>query len=320
MNPLKGAAIVVAIGCFGALGAVTLLSSCTSQKKADPESALGLAAGKPIFDFNYKQTQELEIVSHDRNTGLPWTARIASLDSGDWRILHGPADEELSDRLADSTFILHLMDTFTTLQFFQKAGQGPLASFGLEPPQHIFRWKAGKDSFEIHFGKIASTEEDQYALIKQHPRLKASETAEPFVIRVKGAALLMLSHLNSFRKLREQKLLSFSLDDVDLLESREMKLEREGTEWVKLPKRKRVEAAPELLKALFHLRIKDFSEPRPQPKSPLYRIQFEGRTLEKTDLVVAPLNGQVLAWVGNRPGATFILHPESLRVLQMLLD
>jgi hypothetical protein len=307
--------MVTAAGLTFALGA----PGCTRSKPdAEPAIASAQAVGRPLFDFDSSQVQEILITRAAHDSGQTWSARFARASGSsadDWRIASAPDGATLLDRRANGGFIQHLLDTLRTLTWSEEAPHGPLESYGLARPQWSLRWSDGTHSYELQLGNLLS----------DHARVYAKDSGSDQVKVVRGAALKMLDYISSFDALRKRTLFTFPADDVD-----EFTVYREGSEifyaqrlsdaWADRKNRPLPYEAGAYLEMLAHLRVEDFAD---DPKiaearekqvrsKPEVRVVMKDRGGHPTELRIARISAQgIWASLSSRPESAFRLYPEA---------
>ncbi|MGK5086575.1 DUF4340 domain-containing protein [Bdellovibrionota bacterium FG-2] len=313
-----------------------LLSGCPEKTPSSSEAVSQSLARKPggfFFKFDYKTVTRVSIAKNDPNSGDRFSTQIERSPTGSelsaWKIV----SQELTDRLAYSNFIEHLLDTLSTLQIEDIAPQGPLESYGLNPPRFAIRFSAenrdkpgSQTEFEIHFG---SGEENVFAYDPQEPKR---------VFRVRGAGVSMLGHLRGFEALRRRTLLTFEGDDVDEIEfwngaKKTLHIERHGDLWKEMnPKVRKLDPNTDVqayLEKITHFQIQRFPDDpawektafEALQKKPLLRIVFKDRKNAATELRIRPhLESKVLtASLSSREGAVFIVPQELSREFSKIL-
>ncbi len=316
-----------------ALVTLPLLTHCTRQ---EPEPSPSLLLNARPFDFDYESVRELVFSSFDPEKSGSWVARLrmtpgtVSSDRS-WEVVAAPEGMEILDRKADANFILHLLDSFRSLQVTAEAPKGPLASFGLEPPRHAFQWRTQQEWFELHLGD-APKEGGRYARIVQ-AKLPSGQKAPDAVVVVRGATLGLLQHVSGFETLRRRVLLPIGSDDVDVIEiPGGLKFERQGTDW--LDRRKKLSRLPvnPWLEAMTHLRIQSFlDDPKKSQElrkkieaRPRYQFTLLDRHGKPTHLKVAALRSEasgpeeLWATVSTRPESVFRIFSEASKHFELL--
>lgn len=299
---------------YAILGASIFLS-CTQK---DSQSEALSPETRFLFSFDPQSVLTLEIAKSDPQSGDAWSARVTRNSTSDsWLIASGNGST-LIDRKAANLFIAHLLDTLRTLQPTEKARSGPLGAFGLSPPHFAIRW-AGN---EVHLGAPA----DSGAV---YGRIQGKDNPDQVYV-MRGAALQMLSHLNSFDALRLRTLTLFQSDDIDEIELRKGKktffyAQREGEVWTNKGHKPYSIDVGKLLDRLTHARIKEFID-HPELNQEL------NHKLEKQpsyEAVLIPRKGsaerlrfqwndsrQLIATTSARKGAAFQVYPEILGIFQ----
>jgi hypothetical protein len=286
--------------------------ACDRGGSARPEPKIG---SRPLaFDPALVGEVTLSVHGPGAGQGAPWTASIQLEPGQGWRIGSAPGGATLADRLADGGFLVHLLDSLTTLQYTEEPPRGPLASYGLDPPHHALRLKEGSREHELALG-AEIREGGRYAL------LAGTRT----VMIVRGSALRMLELLTGFEVLRRRTLATWATDDIDEVELWEDKrrafaAERAGDAWVDGKGRRLRADVTAWLDAITHLRIRQFiDDPAAAAQieselrhAPGFRIVSKDRRSREL-VIAARRDGNVLrAIASTRPGAAFELHPEAL--------
>ncbi len=296
-------------GCAATLSAAAITlgvftGACTKEV---PASRFEL--GKPAFKLNPESVVELSVSQNDPATGTRWSARFEK-SSGHWRITSGPEGVSLTDRLADSGFILHLLDTLKTLRVssrIETSGSDLRSRLGLAPPTWWLRWRESSSSVsdEISLGS--------------HPdpfRVNAESTGE--FVTVEGAALKMLEHIRDFRTLRHHKLMTWTLDDADRIEirwsdskgSRQLQAERISAEWAVPGGARLSDPAQIQIERLSMLEIAQFEEAGFD--RPWVTVIWKNRHNEELRIEIDSL---LRARSSGRPGAIFRLPEEARATL-----
>lgn len=235
------------------LGVLSFLGGCTQRHSAASPTP-------PSFKFELEKVTELLLSKSDPSTGDHWAARFEKLAPGAWTIASGPAGMPLGDRVANSAFIEHVLDTVRTAKSQQATLSGPLESFGLTEPRFRLQWKAPEE-YDFRLGSPALTSDPTNG----DPIAGSYTSADGKTVWITtGAVLEMLSRISTFDTLRQNQLLvlppSETTDDIDLILIQNPKpiyyAERAGNGWVDAKKHP-VEAEDFLVK-LAHLRILHF--------------------------------------------------------------
>jgi hypothetical protein len=288
------------------------LSACSqrSEPKLEP-----LARNYRPFQFEPTEVQQLSIVKSDPSTGDQWAAELrrsveANAEKGRWQIVSAPIP--ILDRVANTSFIDHLLDTFRTLGVEEPAPKGPSGSFGLEPPRWAFRWQG----FELRVGNPLGAG-GAYALLPSRP--------EAYV--VKGAALQMLGHLSEFGALRLQTLATFTADDVEEIEIRQSKrrfyVQRDGDTWTDAAHRPHKKNIPQLIETLTHWRIEKFIDNEKQAQEaetwlaggPAIEVTVRDLHGKATILSFSEKQGKVLGKISSRKNSVFQLYPQIAKMV-----
>lgn len=303
----------------------TPFSSSTSSNISGNIS--GKKPGSSFFKFDYKTVTRISIARNDPTTGEPFSAQVERSKSGadtySWQIV----SQELTDRLAYSNFVEHLLDTLSTLQIQDEAPNGPLESYGLTPPHFAIRFstespeKVGSQTeFEIHLG---SGDETLFAYDPREPKA---------IFRVHGALIGMLNHLRNFETLRRKTLLTFESDDIDEIEfwkgsKKTLHIERHGETWKSMASAGSEKTSPVFkkdiqayLERITHLQIQKFPDDPTWEKaametlknSPQFRIVFKDRKNMPTELRASfqPHSKILTASLSSRAGSVFVIPQE----------
>jgi hypothetical protein len=311
------------------------LSACT-RSATPPANESGLRVGSPALSFDYKTSEELLLAKQNPISGDHWSARLArshfdGAEETDWEIQLGPEGKPLIDRRVDGNFVLHLLDTLRTLQVTEVPLSGPPESFGLGTPGFTLHWKArpaGSENladFELRLGAPAPDNQGVYGQIIQHAGVRENE---PKVQVFRGAAIQMLSRIETFDSLRHAAWSTMAADDVDEIELKGPSLalyaQRDGDHWSDRKHHPLSAPVAEFLEQLTHLRILEFVDDpaltqRISPlveKSPLFQISLTDRHGKSTFFKVAKIRidklSGVFGAVSSRPGAVFLLHDQTL--------
>ncbi|MCM2277495.1 MAG: DUF4340 domain-containing protein [Oligoflexia bacterium] len=300
-----------------------LLTGCDLFRAAEDE----LKPGSRAFFFDKQQAVELELAKSNPATGDAWSATAIrqSFDPPVWEIRSGPGGKQLVDRIANGSFLAHLIDTLTTLQVFEAAPKGPPEGFGLRPPRFAIRLKLEPGiTREIHIGAPEPKSGGAWISL-------ANPQSSPRITLVKGAALQMLGHLSSFDEFRQRTMLApLAADDIDEVElflrgKSYFYAQREGDIWTdrrNKPLRGSKADVSIWLERLVHSRAQAFiDDPVLSEKllgilssRPRFEALLKDRTGKATRLRVdsARVGSQdsVIAEASSRPGAVFVSYPE----------
>lgn len=297
------------------LSIFTLFTGCTSQPSPS------FKKGQRPYLFDHTQTTELLIVKADPHSGDSWSARVYQ-SGAQWEIRQGKNGENLIDRLANGGFINHLLDTLRTLQVDDRAAPAPESQYGLTPPKFALSWKTSTSTGILEYAlQIGANFEVNNKDSGVFAFLDSSKTT--YIVH--GAALMMLSNLEHFNRLREERWVPQHPDDVDELEltlPKQPKLyaQRAGDQWSDAQDRPfRVEISP-LLSALMHLRIERFVDSAEENEKYLKlfsqplstQVTLKDRAGSPTELhIIKTLAKGQTHWIGKtslRPKATFQLY------------
>jgi hypothetical protein len=237
-----------------------------------------------------------------------WVARFEKHEQT-WIISSPPSGVSLVDRRADGNFIHHVLDALKTMRWNQTSLQGPLQAFGLQPPRYALQWESAHQLHVLHVG------DKEYV----------KKGGENLVFVGRGALFSLLQHAQDFESWRDQKLLTFEMDDIDEIEIIKWKgsrahvwvhAEREGIDWVDLQTEKHRQARPVLalgVKQLNDLKIIQFKDdPRENHRFHLlldqkkdFEISFKDRKGSVKKLTILRVQNQFLAESSERGDAVF---------------
>ncbi len=312
-------------GVLIALAASLSTGACTRSP-----SETRLETGKPVFQFDYEAVRSV-FLSRNEPGAESWTAEYVvdgwlgpQQVTPRWMIRQAPAGLTSSsansemDRLADGSFLRHLLDSVRTLRKTGETADGEDAGFGLAPAWTQLRWKTRDTTFELLLGSPCPTG-GRYARIGSQRLV------------VDGAALDMLGMASDFERTRHRRLLTWQLDDADRVRLRwpssiasapekEWSVERHSGDWIRLEStslsqttKKTLPRSPESeLEALAHLQIAQFDLKLDEFGKPILELEWKDR---KEHELVIQIDQQLRAKVSDRPATLFRLHPEARKIL-----
>jgi hypothetical protein len=313
------------------LGVLSFLGACTQQHPAALPTP-------PSFKFELEKVTELLLSKSDPSTGDHWAARFEKSAPGTWTIASGPAGMPLGDRIANSAFIEHVLDTTRTAKSQQATLSGPLESFGLTEPRFRLQWKAPEiqDEYDFRLGSPALTSDPTNG----DPIAGSYSSADGKTVWITtGAVLEMLSRVSTFDTLRQNQLLVLppteTTDDVDLIVIETLGqnpkpiyyAERAGNGWVD-SKKHPIEAEDFLVK-LAHLRVLRFVDDATESTKILKAPTFLKITLQdlsgkkvEIELRTNSAKNKVYATVSTREAdsgpAVFEIYPDLLAWVKQL--
>jgi hypothetical protein len=314
-----------------------LTVGCSDQPKAKNAP---FVAGKALQNLEITQIQTLSVFKDDAVSGDTWMARLERR-GGEWRLISGPQGEVLTDDRADGRWVEHFLDTLRTLQAEGKAPESTLASYGLHRPVFRVEWTSSTGRQFFRLGSVDGPAGTIFAQFEE------SEKAP--VILVRGAAIRMLTQLDTFDAIRERRLLTFALDDVDELliewKGGRRYLQRQGDFWADSQNRRYRGAALDhilaTLEAVDHLRIETFPDLATHPggrpalanadrlvsgqasssrfvSTPMLNIRFKLRNGEEQTEHFHQHGARLFAEVSTRPGNRFGLASAALKWINKL--
>jgi hypothetical protein len=302
-----------ALGIAAAALCLTGAASCTSRSESS------FTPGKPAFAFIPAQILELSISHDDPATGLRWSAGFRREGAGgeatntpQWILTSGPEGLTLTDRLADSGFIRHLLDTLATLRVasrLEPSGGDLRSRLGLEPPSWWLRWSDGVTRHELRIGSRAD------------PFRMHAESAGEFLL-IEGAALQMLKHAGDFRRLRMHKLMHWPADDADRVEIRwtgpgsrkALLAERSSGEWAAKGGTRLRDSVQLQLERLSMLEIEEFEVPGGEASWGPPWVEVRWKTRHDQELTLE-IDSALRARSSGRPGAIFRLNDAARETL-----
>ena len=316
-------------GAATLLSAGLLLGSCNysgapenAQNSPQNVDDTAIRFGAPLFHFDYHAVSELSVAKMDPNTGDHWAVRLQKDHEGRWLISGAPDGRVLSDHLANSNFVDHLLDTLRTFTLLSLAPNASAETIGLSPPRFSIRWTAEGKQHEIQIGDGA------YSRVP---------TLSDRTYVGQGALFGMLDYLKAFSVLRLPTLCDFAADDMDEIEmgpgtSARWYAQREGGRWTDRKHRRLGSTGAitmeDRLSGVVHTRIRDYLDDADVARdwagriehSPFATVTLKDRAGKATVIRVvrAEFQGQreLMGTISSRPGAVFVLYPEALRFFE----
>ncbi|MBY0469616.1 DUF4340 domain-containing protein [bacterium] len=300
---------------LGILGLVGLaLNSCTREPSV-PEGRL--------YTIQPDEISHLSIANLDPVKGSHWTAEMKRTpqSQNDWTITSGPQGLSLLDGAADEKFILHLLDTLSTLTTgTSESLKGTLAGFGLEPPHYVLKWTTFKgDTHQLELGAFVS---------QNTSTMRFARLENKAITSVQGATIEMLNHMSSFDALRKRRLSTMTTDDVDEFEiwngkNKRLYAQRHGEDWVDAKSKRIPYNIHDFLEGITHLRVKAFLDDQTESaklhewieKKSTQRFVLKDRKGNASILKVAPKDGRLWALFSTRGKQVYELFPEATHVL-----
>jgi hypothetical protein len=281
-----------------------LFSGCTES------NPLHSPIGTRPFQFDPKQVSELMITKFDPNTGDRWTATFKQTGN-DWEIVSGPNNIILSDRKANSTFILHLLDAIRTLKIESNAPLGSLASLQLSPPRFGIRWNTPQGEFQFRLGSALKNPSSAYLTLDGTQPLQAQ-----------GSAIQMFDMIKSFQFLRKHTWTTVSSDDIDEIKifqrgKPHFYAQREGDLWTDQkhhPLKKNVSDLLEKITNAQPLELVDHPEQVSGIKmlfssDSSYQADLIDRKGKTTSLKLQKSKDRLYGLSSDRPSIAFVLEP-----------
>ncbi len=279
----------------------------------------------------FSQVESLTLSKDDSGSGDAWIARLEK-KGAEWRLRAGPHGETLTDDRADGRWIEHFLDTLRTLQSDGTAPPSTRASYGLDRPLFRIQWTSAGREQEIRIGAEDGPGGTVFAQV-------GSKSDAP-VILIRGASVRMLGQLDRFEKIRERRLLTFELDDVDEIfvdwGKGKRYFQRQGEFWAD-PKNVRfrgvqLEQVIFVLDSIAHLQVTRFPDlgelslssiraaPIRSGKVSDARIQMRFRTRQGQEyqLGLIQTGRELSAELSTRPGNRFGIHPEAGKWMRAL--
>jgi len=294
---------------------ITLLviSGCTVSNPV-PSTPQALKIGSKPIQLDPRKVHELSIAKFDPTQGSQWFAHL-NQDHELWKITSPPADRIILDNLADGIFIMHLLDTFKSIQIKDDAPKGSLESLGLDPPLFSIRWRSGPQDSEIRVGLPLKDGSGTYFSFKGGSPMIAT-----------GSTFKMLSFIDSFDFLRRKTWATITADDVDEIQLRvqsrdSLYAQREGTQWTN---EKHLPLKKDILKLLNHVTTAqaiEFIDDSVRAESltkliqshPQYEIRLNGRSGELVTLRMIKKNGRLYGLNSLRPETVCVLDGSLLQ-------
>jgi len=210
-------------------------AGCT-QSKAPPNTQ-----ATTLIHYNVNQITELTLGKFDPETGEHWmttlkrinTATKKRITHANWEITSLPDGNNIQDRKANATFIMHLLDSLQGLRKTGDAPNGALDSLGLDPPRFVIRVKTDTGTQELRIGGMSDDKLGNYLAMNPSADQKSNSGK---IIIASGSALKMLSMISSFEYLRDHSWTPFSADDIDEIALSDQGkpyfyAQREGSQW-----------------------------------------------------------------------------------------
>lgn len=331
---------------FFLLPFLPLLTSCFKSNTETPASnsspsAQSIASpkiGQPIYSFDFKSVQWMAIAKNDPFTGDQWVTELVK-GEGDfsggsrWRIQTFPSGagaENHLDRLANESFISHLLDTLTSLRVTARASTGSasevsLEDYRLDPPFYALRWKTPDGEIQtLEIGEPVSSQDiakGSYARIQGSSKNKPSHE----IWIVNGSLLQMLRYLKSFSLLRHRKFTGLSEDDISTVEVRKkgsvvFYAERSGGKWVDAAQ-KEITGVRSWLQGITHLEIERFIDSPSESdrlktivaQEPAYEMVFQNIRGQKAKVTVGYHKSQLLGISTLRKESIFQIYFDAIR-------
>jgi len=314
------------IGAF--ILSVTLcvsLAGCTREKPTP---------GKIPFSFDVAPVTSLLLSKNHPETGDRWDARFERKNQL-WEVVTGPDGVTLTDHMADSGFLDHLLDTFRTLRTAAPAPNGPLASFGLQPPHFAVKWSqpetrtTSAKEWKLLVGNFAAVpvegdrqDRGAYTLV--------NDESPSIVI---GAALRMLEMIESFDVVRQRRFHPFNPDDIQqvsltLGKRPSLVALRQGDAWGNAKGRPIRQPVTEFLTQLSHTRVQAFINDAEKTAELRSRVEKHPEAIhaiftdihdEKSDIWIRKVDQKWLGITTQRPLAVFVLHDKTAALFEGLL-
>ncbi len=290
----------------GALIALLLLPACTPK---NPEPELQKAYDRGV---NVENVETLRITKNYPGESA-WSVQLKRTGPGlpgNWRIESAPVT--VIDAFADAPFIHHFLDTIKTLRPALEAPEGPKSSQGFEPARAVLEWTETVNAKKVERKLVLG---DAYGLNGRFAIFAPGTRA----VIAGGALLEMLEHAVDWQTLRMKRLVTWEIDDIDLVRVGTATYERVGTRWEKSKK----DVTPRFLPALenlMHQRILRFVDEKAEADSielktadrgPLLQIEFEDRKQKTQRISFYKWDSKIYAKNTTRSG-WFELYPEVL--------
>ncbi|MBI2712017.1 MAG: hypothetical protein HYX41_03995 [Bdellovibrio sp.] len=186
----------------------TLALGCqkTPQPQQDSFSRNNLQTGVHAFDFDPKKVEEISIAKTDPVSAEQWIATFRKGDEG-WTISAAPSGMQLEDRVANTGFLNHLVDSLAQFRVTGEAVSGSEDAMNLSPPLFQIRWRTRDQEFQFQLGGVAKKDSD-----KRYVKLNQK------LLLAWGSALPLLDQIQSFQYLRQPTWTLVSPDDIDEIE------------------------------------------------------------------------------------------------------
>ncbi len=196
--------------------------------------------GSKAFKFNPKQVIEVSLTKSDSNTSDHWSItlhRDPAPDPRFWEFTSPPLNLPMLDRLADETFIAHLLDLLQNVQMDALAPRGALDTYGLNPPQFAIRWVTPEKSWEFRLGAYspASANKTQSQSGVSTAGYFISLDGKTIYI-ARSPAFTLLQMIDSVQFIRRNIWTKLTPDDVDEIQifirgKQSFYAQREGDRW-----------------------------------------------------------------------------------------
>lgn len=291
------------------------LAACAASCNSKPGTG-GSNPEKPVLRFDHEQITEFVISKNDPNSGDHWSLRLTRPEpkSADWKIASGPDSRVLTDTRADGIFISHLLDTLGTLQAVSKAPEGPASSFGLERPLFALRWNGTGLTGEVRIGDSDVKAGGAWALFGSNTQVWLAQ----------GAALQMLSRLETFEALRQRKFVTLEADDIDEIQTGEVYRQRAGDRWADRKNKpqgdKHSAEFTDRLNRFVHTRVLRFVDDSEKiagllleiRKKSAAKVDFKDRRGNLTAVRIIQTGNGTFGWISSRGDVVFELYPQSM--------
>lgn len=200
--------IALVLGCAALCGITACQSSVApSQRSLTEKKNLNLQPGRIAFDFDPKKVIEITLAKTDPATGENWIGTFSNQNLI-WTISSAPAELAPIDRIANDTFINHLLDTLASLRLLENPMKGPPESMGLSPARFSLKWRTATAEFKFLLGTpLDHNPARRFIKLEDSPPLIAS-----------GSTLAMLDQIRSFDFLRKRTWTLLNADEVDEIE------------------------------------------------------------------------------------------------------
>ncbi|MCC7440368.1 MAG: DUF4340 domain-containing protein [Bdellovibrionales bacterium] len=290
-----------------------LLTSC----RAEPPPITG---SRLLPAYDYRACDSLNLRKHDGVTGDRWSARLEKRTEGAqaaWWILGSEPVEALSDRRANSSWVEHLLDALGTLKVDSIPDPVAEPAFGLKEPLWRLQARCGSVSWELRIGDIAGNARSG----SRFARLNGAGA-----VAASGSAFGLLGRNGRFEDIRHPWVLAAGLDDVVL--ARRRRADGKTFQWERRPggwtgqdgKSLDPSRAENWLRRVLHVAVVQVVEPPGELESRFRAsrpgsVTLEDRLGRRRELWLGELEGRWLALSTDRPGAVFVVGPESALLL-----